>query len=90
MTRDIRFRATVTAPNGIDRVTVSLDGRRLRRFTTSRIALTIRVRRLRRGRHTITVVAVDDARRTTRRSYTFRVCPRRAARQRRRGGGFTG
>ena len=78
----VRVRSDSAAPP--QRVTVSIDGRRVR--TTSSASFTVRVpvARLRPGRHRLTVVAVDAAGNRTTRTFRFRVCAAR------RGPRFTG
>ena len=73
-TRDFTARVRTSDSSGIRSVTVTLDGRRVRRTTLTRFSLRIAVRGLRVGRHRIRVVALDRAgnRRVTTRS--FRSC----------------
>jgi uncharacterized repeat protein (TIGR01451 family) len=54
-----RFR--VRDASGVRRVSVFLDGRRIKRTTTNLFAVRINARRLRPGRHRIRVVAIDRA-----------------------------
>ena len=72
-----RVRSDTAAPP--QRVTVSLDGRRIR--TTSRGSFRVRVPvgGLRPGSHRLTVVAIDAAGNRTRRTFRFRVCAARRA-----------
>ena len=74
----VRVRASSASVSALSRVTVSLDGRRIR--TTSRGSFTVRVptRGLRRGTHRLTIVATDAAGNRTRRTFRFRVCAARA------------
>jgi hypothetical protein len=72
---------SVRAPAGLKRVTVSVDGRRVQTTKRSKFKLSVNVRKLKPGRHTLTVVTVDSRNRatTTRRSF-FRCAQKAAAR----------
>ena len=68
------FRARVTVDEPVQSVLVRLDGRRILRTTRAAFTVRLRVRRLRRGTHRLTVVATDAAGNTGRRTLRFRVC----------------
>jgi hypothetical protein len=71
--RSFRVRASASAGSRVQRVTVYLNGRRI--TSTRRSSFRLRLpARLRRGRHRLTVIAVDAAGRRTRRVLRFRVC----------------
>jgi predicted outer membrane repeat protein len=76
---NLRFR--ISAPAGVKSVTVKLDGRRIRSTTKSGFTLKIDSKRLKAGRHQLTISAVDKTGRTTTTRRTFSVC--RAAKPRR-------
>ena len=82
--RDFRAQITAVTDTSVRRVTVSLDGRRIRSTTAGSFRVRVPVRRLRAGRHRLTVVATDAAGNRTRHTFRFRVCPAR------RGPSFTG
>jgi hypothetical protein len=65
---------TITAASGIRRVTVSLDGRRIKSQTSGHLVLTINTRGLNFGLHTIKITIVDKAGRTTTHRLRFRLC----------------
>lgn len=67
------FRVRVRAV-GASRVVVRLDGRVLRKTTAAAFAVRVRARRLRAGRHRLTVVARDASGSTARRTARFTRC----------------
>jgi hypothetical protein len=75
------FRPTVNirAPAGVKTITVSVDGRRVKTSKKSKFTLAISVRKLKAGRHRITVVAVDSRNRTTTQQRSFFRCAQKAA-----------
>ncbi len=73
-TRNFTARVRVGDSSGIRRVSVFLDGRRVRRTSRTRFSLRIEVRGLRVGRHRIRVVAVDRAGNRRVRTRSFRRC----------------
>ena len=70
------FRARVSIDGGTPprRVTVSLDGRRIRTTSSGSFRLRVPTRGLRRGIHRLRVVATDAAGNRTIRTFRFRVC----------------
>ena len=70
------FRVRVSSDTPTRTTTVSLDGRRIRRSGAA--SFTVRLpRRLRTGRHRLTVVTTDAAGNRTRRVFRFRACAAR-------------
>jgi hypothetical protein len=70
---------SIRAPAGVKKVTVSVDGRRVQTSKKSKFKLAISVRKLKAGRHRITVVAVDARNRTTTQQRSFFRCAQKAA-----------
>jgi ice-binding like protein len=75
---DFRLRIRARDPDGIRRVTVFLDGERIKRTTRGRFLVWIRAARLDAGRHTIRVVAVDRDGNRRVKERTFKRCARPA------------
>ena len=72
-----RVRVTIEHTAALARVEVRLNGRRLRRTRRARLAITVRPRRLRKGRNTLTVVVRDATGAVRRRRLHFLYAPRR-------------
>lgn len=71
--------ATITSVAGLRTVTVTLDGKRIKRVKTSSKkftlkGITVSTRGLKAGLHTIVVTAVDGGGRTSRRVLHFAIC----------------
>ena len=77
--RSFRVRVRSESAAQPQRVTVSLDGRRIRTTTRSSFRVRVPVGRPRPGVHRLTGVAVDAAGPRTARTFRFRVCPARRA-----------
>ena len=75
--RDFRVRIRSDSTSQPQRVTVSLDGRRIRTTRSGSFRVRVPAGRLRPGRHRLTVVATDAAGLRTRRTFEFRVCASR-------------
>lgn len=75
---NFRTRVRIRAAAGVRRVRVTLNGRRLVTTRRSNFAVRVPARRLRAGRHRLTVVVRDRNGRRARVSRTFRRCPRPA------------
>ena len=77
----IRFHVATTA--SVKSVVVKLDGRRIKKTSKGSFTLTINSKRLKAGRHRLTITATDSAGQTTTSHRTFSVCkaakPRRHA-----------
>jgi hypothetical protein len=70
---------SIRAPAGVKNITVSVDGRRVQTSKKSRFTLAISVRKLKAGRHSLSVVAVDSRNRTTTQHRSFFRCAQKAA-----------
>ena len=70
----VRLNLTITAPGGVARVVVLLDGHVIKRQTHGRLILSISPRGLAKGVHTITVRVVGRSGSRTTRKYHFRIC----------------
>jgi hypothetical protein len=71
--------ATITSVGGLKTVTVTLDGKRIKRVKTSSKSfklksITIGTKGLKAGLHTVVVTAVDSGGRTARRVFHFAIC----------------
>ena len=77
----VRFHVATTA--SVKSVVVKLDGRRIKKTSKGSFTLTINSKRLKAGRHRLTITATDSAGQTTTSHRTFSVCkaakPRRHA-----------
>ena len=82
--RSFRSRVRVSSSSRVTRVTVALDGRRIRTSRRGSFTVRVPVNRLRPGRHRLRIVATDAAGNRTARTVRFRVCASR------RGPRFTG
>lgn len=76
-TRPLHLSETITAASGIRRVTVTLDGRRIKTQKSGHLSLTIGTRKLKTGIHTIKIRIVDGTGRKTTRTLHFRLCAAR-------------
>jgi hypothetical protein len=70
---------TVTSVAGLKNVTVTLDGKRIKRVSTKSKnftlkGVTIKTRGLKAGLHTVVLTAVDSGGRTSRRVFHFSIC----------------
>lgn len=70
---------TITSVAGLKTVTVTLDGKRVKRVTTGSknftlMGITIKTRGLKAGLHTVVLTAVDSGGRTSRRVFHFSIC----------------
>ena len=74
--RDFRLRIRARDVSGIRRVSVYLDGRLIKRTTNGQFYVWIRAERLLAGRHTVRVVARDNAGNRTVQTRRFRRCDR--------------
>jgi hypothetical protein len=81
VSRRLRLRIRIGTAGTLRRVTVALDGRRIRSTRRGRFTLNLNARGLRAGRHTLRIVATDTAggRRVVTRRFTR--CARRAQRR---------
>ena len=77
VSRSFRVRVRSDSAAQPQRVTVSLDGRRIRTTGSGSFLVRVPANRLRPGRHRLTVVATDAAGNRTTRTFTFRVCAAR-------------
>jgi predicted outer membrane repeat protein len=68
----VRFHIATTA--SVKRVTVKLDGRKIKSTTRKGFTLTINGKKLKAGRHRLTITAVDSSGQTTTSHKTFSVC----------------
>jgi hypothetical protein len=84
----MRVPIRVTAEAGVRRVQVYLDGRRIKTTSKSRFTVFLNARKLKSGRHRVTVKVTDRAGRTRRTTRRFSRCSQR--RQRRAAPRFTG
>jgi Tol biopolymer transport system component len=79
----LNVRVHVTSPVGLKSVTVSLDGKRLRRSSSGRFTLKIKMSGLKAGRHKLRIVTVDKAGKKVTTTRTIARCavakPRRRA-----------
>jgi hypothetical protein len=71
--------ATITSVAGLRTITVTLDGKRIKRVTTSAKSFTLKnifvsTKGLKAGLHTVIVTAVDSGGRTARRVFHFSIC----------------
>jgi len=64
----------VTTAASVKRVTVKLDGKKVSSTTKSRFRLKINTKKLKAGRHRLTITAVDSAGKTSTVHRTFSVC----------------
>jgi hypothetical protein len=78
----IRFRVSTTAST-VKNVVVKLDGKKIKSTTKGAFTLTINSKKLKAGRHRLTITATNAAGQTTTTHKTFSVCkaakPRRKA-----------
>jgi methionine-rich copper-binding protein CopC len=78
----VRFRIATTATS-VKSVVVKLDGKRIKSTTKSSFTLTINGKKLKAGRHRLTITATDSAGHVTTTHKSFSVCkaakPRRKA-----------
>jgi Tol biopolymer transport system component len=78
----VRFRVTTTS-SSVKSVVVKLDGKRIKSTSKSSFTLSINGRKLRAGRHRLTITATDSNGKVTRTRKSFSVCkaakPRRKA-----------
>ena len=72
--RSFRVRVRIASADSRHRATVLLDGRRIAKTQRTSFKLRVPARRLRRGRHRVTVLVRDVAGNRTRRSFRFRRC----------------
>jgi hypothetical protein len=69
----VRFHVATTAST-VKRVVVKLDGKRIKSTTRSTFTLTINGKKLRSGRHRLTITATDSAGHVTTTHKSFSVC----------------
>jgi hypothetical protein len=69
----VRFRVSTTAST-VKRVVVKLDGRRIKSTTKGSFTLTINSRKLKSGRHRLTITATNAAGQVTTTHKSFSVC----------------
>ena len=69
---------SIRAPAGVKKVTVSIDGHPVQTTKKSKFKLSVNVRKLKPGRHTLTVVAVDSRNRATTTRRSFLRCAQKA------------
>jgi methionine-rich copper-binding protein CopC len=78
----VRFHVATTA-SSVKSVVVKLDGKRIKSTTKSSFTLTINGKKLKSGRHRLTITATDSAGHVTTTHKSFSVCkaakPRRKA-----------
>ncbi len=72
--RSFRARVRVVSADSRHKATVLLDGRRIAKTRRTSSKLRVPARRLRRGRHRVSVIVRDAAGNRTRRSFRFRRC----------------
>ena len=77
----IRLNVATSSSLAVKRVTVKLDGKKVRTTTKSKFRLKVNTKRLKAGRHRLTITAVDAAGGVTTIHRTFSVC--KAAKPRR-------
>jgi hypothetical protein len=70
----VKIRANVSAQGGLSRVRITLDGRTIKTQKSGKVRLTISVKKLNPGVHTVKVIATDRAGKRTTRTLHFRVC----------------
>jgi hypothetical protein len=70
----VHIRANISAQGGLARVRITLDGRTIKRQKSGKVRLTISVRKLDPGVHTVKIIATDRAGKRTTRTLHFRVC----------------
>lgn len=75
--RPLHLSETITAASGIRRVSVTLDGRTIKTQSSGHLQLTIGMRNLKIGVHTIKITVVDKAGRKSTRTLHFRICAAR-------------
>jgi Tol biopolymer transport system component len=72
--RSFRARVRVVSADSRHKATVLLDGKRIAKTRRTSVKLRVPARRLRRGRHRVSVIVRDAAGNRTRRSFRFRRC----------------
>ena len=74
VTRAFKLKFSVATSAAVKRVTVKLDGKRVSTNKKSKFTLRINAKRLKAGRHRLTITAVDSAGHTSTVKRTFSVC----------------
>ncbi|MDQ3573066.1 MAG: hypothetical protein M3383_09440 [Actinomycetota bacterium] len=81
-----RVRVKIASADSRHKAKVSLDGRRIAKTRKASFKLRVPAKRLRRGRHRVTVLVRDVAGNRTRRSFRFRRCAKKQPSTKRRPG----
>jgi Tol biopolymer transport system component len=83
VSKSFHLRFTVATSSAVKSVVVKLDGRKIKTTTKSTFTLTVNSKKLKAGRHRLTITATDSAGHVTTSRKTFSVCkaakPRRKA-----------
>jgi Tol biopolymer transport system component len=83
VSKSFHIRFTVATSSTVKSVVVKLDGKRIKTTAKSRFTLTVNSKKLKAGRHRLTITATDSAGKVTTTHKTFSVCkaakPRRKA-----------
>lgn len=83
VSKRFHLRFTVATSSAVKRVVVKLDGKRIKTTKKSKFTLTVNSKKLKAGRHRLTITATDSAGHVTTSRKTFSVCkaakPRRKA-----------